>query len=438
MELQTWLPKMTEFLNLLPAAVFCYLPMKNQLKYSRLFTFLLCMGLFVFYIPFSSWLALYLDVDANYVFLPSLIIFFFLYKTTVKTDLSRTLSVYLNACAVLSFPSMFALMLDARLHPASGAADFSWEAGLFQVVLSAFLVLALSYPLHRHFSWMLDALDFPKLWYLTVLFPAMIFVFNLITIPYSYQTLYAGRLMILFPWIEFILFFLLLSFYVLFHHMSVVLLEQAKQEEALRFLEIQAGQYESLQNHIRQTRRLRHDFRHMILGMTGLADSGEFEALRTRLHEYNHELDANTPVSYCYNAALNALFNYYQETASSEQIETDWHIHIPEPLTISELDLCSLLGNLIENAVAGCKTLPEAERFFSLSIAVRNTNCLYIVSTNSLDSKAGTDQEGELFTSQSGEGMGLFSIKTIAGKYNGSAQISSRGNRFFVDIMLKL
>lgn len=64
------------------------------------------------------------------------------------------------------------------------------------------------------------------------------------------------------------------------------------------------------------------------------------------------------PYVHCYfktcKTGRNALFNYYREMAASEQIEMDWNIRIPEPLTISELYLCSILGNLIENALAGC------------------------------------------------------------------------------------
>lgn len=435
---ETWFLKIIEFLNLLPAAVFCYLPMKHQLKYSRLSILLLCTALFVLYAPAASWLSLYLNTDTNTILLPSLVIFFFLYYKTVKTDLSRTLSVYLNACAVLSFPSVFAYMFDAYLHPSSGAADFSSEAGIFQFAVSALLVLALSYPLHHYFSWMLDSLNFPKVWYSIMILPAMLLLFNLMMTPYSYQTLYTGRIMLMFPWLEAILFFLLLFLYILFYHMSIVISEHAKQEEEVRFLEIQAGQYEALQNHIQQTRRLRHDFRHLVHGMIGLADNGELDPLRARLHEYEQELDSNTPVSFCCNAALNALFNYYREMASSEQIDLDWNIALPETLTISELDLCSLLGNLIENAIAGCKTVPDTKRFFSLSIAVQNTSCLYIVSTNSFDGIVKKNPAGYLSTKRDGEGIGLFSIKTIAEKYNGIAQISNSGSEFYVNIMLRI
>ena len=172
--------------------------------------------------------------------------------------------------------------------------------------------------------------------------------------------------------------------------------------------------------------------------MAGLAESGDLESLRTQLNEYEQQLDLSSPASYCHNAALNALFNYYREIALAGQIKTNWNIHIPEPLTVSELDLCCLLGNLIENAIAGCETLPAERRFFSLSIVPKNTNYLYIVSTNSFDGAVRKNQKGYLSTKRDGKGLELFSIKTIAQKYKGTAQIFNSGQEFFVNIMLKI
>lgn len=438
MTLYTWLQEMVQFMIVIPAVFFCYLPMKNQMKYTRGRIFLLCTIMLTLYIPAATVLALFLNVEINVILLPSLIVFFLLFYKTVKTDFARTLAVFVNACAVMSFPAVYAYIFDAYRHPASGAVKFSLEAGIFQFAISALLVLMFAFPLHRFFSWMLDALDFPMVWYATTAFPALLTLFNLSVTPYSYQTLHTGRIMPLFLWLEIIILLLLLFLYVLFYHVAVVISEHAKQEEEVHFLELQAEQYEALQNHIHQTRRLRHDFRHMILGMTGLADSGDYETLRDQLREYKNELDLNTPVIYCYNAALNALFNYYREMAVSEQIEMDWKLSLPEPLTISELDLCSLLGNLIENAIAGCKTVSEEHRFFSLSIMVKNTNCLYIVSTNSFNGTVRRTRNGYLSTKRNGDGLGLFSMKTISEKYKGTAQFSDSNGNFYVNIMLKI
>ena len=43
--------------------------------------------------------------------------------------------------------------------------------------------------------------------------------------------------------------------------------------------------------------------------------------------------------------------------------------------------MTGLFGNLMENAIAGCLTVPESSRYFCLTSQVRHGNQLYIVST---------------------------------------------------------
>ncbi len=105
---------------------------------------------------------------------------------------------------------------------------------------------------------------------------------------------------------------------------------------------------------------------------------------------------------------------------------------------MEEIDLASLFGNLMENAIAGCMMVPEKERRFALSVEALQGNCLYIVSTNSFDGRIKKSGDGYLSTRRDGEGTGLLSISSAAKKYQDYARISHKGNEFFMDVMLKV
>ena len=66
--------------------------------------------------------------------------------------------------------------------------------------------------------------------------------------------------------------------------------------------------------------------------------------------------------------AVNALLNYYEQIARQYNIDVKFRIALPDELDISVSDLCSILGNLIENAIDGCKTAEEGERYCYLSV----------------------------------------------------------------------
>ena len=372
------------------------------------------------------------------VFLSCLVLFFFLYRYTLKTDLPRALAIFVGVCAVQTFPLQFACAFDAWLHPMSGAGQLSQEAALLQLILACLMPVAAARPSLRYSAWAVDNLDIPKVWHSAVALSAVFLIFNVLALPDSYSTLYTGRMYTLFLVFESGALSVLILIYLLFYRGARLITEHSRLKERTQLLEMQVHQYRILQDYMQQTKRMRHDFRHHLRLLSTLAGKGDLEGIQTHLAEYEIQLTESTPVNYCKNSSLNALFAYYREMAAQEGIRTGFHISLPEPLTVSELDLASLFGNLMENAIAGCRTLPEAERYFCLTAEVRHNNSLYVVSTNSFDGTVRKGRDGYRSTKHGGKGTGLASIAAIAEKYRGSADFSNSDRDFFADVAMKI
>lgn len=437
-DLNRYLTLLPQFFVLLPSALLCYLPMKERLKFSRKKIALMCLVIFIPYAAIAAGLCFVTGVDMNVTLIPSFALFFLFYKHSINADISCAVSVFMGVCTLMTFPSQFSYWFDAWLHPASNAADFSMWAALFQFALSCLSAVALAFPCAKYYSKMVERLSYSQAWYPLLTVHGILFLFNMLMIPHSYKILHAGRAFSMFLALETVMFLLFLFLHVIFYQMADVILKHAALTERSHFLEMQAGQYRTLQNYMQQTRRLRHDFRQSVHILSTLADKGDLSGLKAHLQEYEQRWDTDTPVNYCSNAALNALFNYYKGMADAQGVKTDWQLSIPEPLTVSELDLASLFGNLMENAIAGCMTVPEEERRFALSVEALQGNCLYIVSTNSFGGQTRKSGDRYLSTRRDGEGTGLLSISSVAEKYQGYARISHKEKDFFVDVMLKV
>ena len=106
----------------------------------------------------------------------------------------------------------------------------------------------------------------------------------------------------------------------------------------------------------------------------------------------------------------------------------------------NELDIVSLFGNLIENAIDGCLTpCRRAGGISALTTKSRHlTTALYIVSTNNFDGRVRKGKDGYRSTKHGGNGIGLAAIAAAAEKYGGSAQASNSGTEFYVDVVLKI
>lgn len=434
MDMNKFLSGIIQLLIIIPGAASCYLSAKNRMRYSIPKTAIMCIAVILPYSAAVAALHAVTSADVNTMLLLSLVPFFFLYRRTVTLDLSCALAIYVGVCTIETFPAQFAYAFDAVIHPDSGAPCLSTEASLVKFGLSVLLLAAFAYPAANHFNWAVDKLNFPNIWYSTVALSSVFLILNVIAVPQSYSTLHAGRMIWIFPIFEAGAFAALAAIYILFYRSSSVILKHAKLEERTKLLEMQASQYHSLLENMRQTSMIRHDFRHSVRLLSSLAEKGDIDSIRTHLAEYDVKLKENMPANYCSNAALNALFSYYKEMAVSANIHTDWHIELPEPLPFPELDLAALFGNIMENAIAGCQTLQLNSRYFCLTTEVCSGNRLYVVSTNNFDGVVKIKNGQYISTKRNGNGIGIDSIKIIAEKYHGIAKFSHSSNEFYTDI----
>lgn len=126
---KAYLTLLPQFIILIPAAVLCYMPMKSRLRFSLKKTVIYCLAIFAPYAALSAGACLIWKLDMNIILIPSLALLFLFYRRSVRAGLSCSLSIFLGVCTLMTFPSQFAYAFDAWLHPDSGSANFSIEAG---------------------------------------------------------------------------------------------------------------------------------------------------------------------------------------------------------------------------------------------------------------------------------------------------------------------
>lgn len=91
---------------------------------------------------------------------------------------------------------------------------------------------------------------------------------------------------------------------------------------------------------------------------------------------------------------------------------------VPQKLTVSDIDLCVLIGNLIDNAVEACEKLPVKERFLRLYIGVFRKQ-LYISVTNATNELVRKLDDEYITTKRGNHGHGLKRINNTVEKYGG-------------------
>ena len=423
------------FVIIIPLSLFCLLPLKNQLKYpiSKIVTLFLCS--FIILGSLSSIVMTAFDIqNLNFVLFPDLVIFFFLIKSVTKAGTARCLFVFISVCCLISFLSLYAYFINSFFQEEiSRGVNTSYS--LIQMGLSVAAMGALV-PLTKYYAWMIDNINIGKVWYLFSILPIALMVSNIYIIPISYANIRVGKVYAKGFIITIFELTLYLIVFILFYIFSKTTIEKTKLTERNNILEIQKSYTESLQSYIKYTSKARHDFKHSVHVMSRLADEGNLSALKDYIAQYENSLTVTAPVRICKSDALNALFNHYRQQAIENHVDINWRIDLPDKSRILDVDLCSIFGNILENAIDGCRTVEEGKRYFNLTSEIKG-DCLYIVSTNNYGKPLEMDGETYSSTKHQGKGIGLHSMKSITEVYDGIFDAGNNNGEFFVDIMLK-
>ena len=116
-------------------------------------------------------------------------------------------------------------------------------------------------------------------------------------------------------------------------------------------------------------------------------------------------------------------------------ITLDWEISLPKGgIPVSDIDMCEILGNILENAILACKNVSE-KRYIELAIR-SDSSGIYIVTTNSFDGMVDEKDGRYLSTRGHKTGLGLKSITSTAEKYGGAARFSHKDKEFYTDVVL--
>ena len=207
-------------------------------------------------------------------------------------------------------------------------------------------------------------------------------------------------------------------------------------EDETERLQMEAEYYKNDLSNIKDSSRIRHDFKQIMITMQTLLSQQKYDDLNEFMDQYfkDNPLPEST-IKYTHNNPLNAVLNHYRSCAENDHIRTNWKIGIPETLQISETDLCIIFGNLLSNAVSACMTVPEEKRYIELKAEADVNGYLYITQVNSFDGNIRMKNNRYLSTTN-GSGIGLGSVQQTSEKYHGMAEFHAGQTEFVSSVML--
>lgn len=138
---------------------------------------------------------------------------------------------------------------------------------------------------------------------------------------------------------------------------------------------------------------------------------------------------------YCAHPVIDAVLADKARRCEAEHIRLELALDLPPELPQDGLALCSLFGNLLDNAVEACLRLPEGERVIRCRAGCRGG---YLVVEEENPLPPPLDEAAQQRRIRAGRGLGLEILSGIARRYGGEVETTQRDGRFQATVWLGL
>ena len=193
-------------------------------------------------------------------------------------------------------------------------------------------------------------------------------------------------------------------------------------------------------------RKLRHEVKNQYAYIRMLLEQKDY----ARAEEFFGEMSMRANPTFSWvssgNGLIDDIVNLEVSKARAVGVEISSRIAVPPELPYEEIDLCSLLMNLLDNAIEACETADgdagdaAGEKVVRLGI-VADQGALIVTVANPSARRPYFSEGGALETTKAereGHGYGTSIIKGIAEKYEGTADFSYKEGEFTARVMLAL
>lgn len=225
--------------------------------------------------------------------------------------------------------------------------------------------------------------------------------------------------------------FLLIFFYILLLMGNVGLFymfsKYSKMKERQMMQEISRMKYEEKKAHYDRMERLDEKHKELLhnidryLRQIGIyADGGRTGEIKKTLHELQIEYMQGAEEMICANGFLNSVLSDFRERAGKENVKADIFVENGFKIEfMKEIDVISVFGNLLDNALEAAKKCSQGE--VSISLFMQNGGALSVIRIENSYQGGILQREGKIVSDKKEglHGIGIKNVQGITEKYGG-------------------
>ena len=361
-----------------------------------------------------------------------------LYTGTLQISLWKSGTIALTVCAVFacinSLSRAISVMIALHMQLPQDEPWFCLAACVFYNVVCWILVLTAFYPSTHAVRVMVEDDNFAQTWYVFWVLPLVFIFLNLFMIPRYQTTLRTGRVLQGYIVISIALLLLLLLFNAIFLLMATSLNRNARLQQENQLLFLQQQRYENLKTAIEEVRQARHDMRHHLSIILTQLQNGHPDKAQEYIHEINSAYDDTIIAAYSGNEMLNSVLSIYHSRFTDRGLSLICNVSTGKELPCSDLSLCTILSNALENSMHALEQLESPSKWARLTLSQKKNHILFQLE-NPVE-KIPTFVDGVPVSTRNGHGIGVRSIIYYVEQLHGQCHFSIVDHCFVLRITI--
>lgn len=201
--------------------------------------------------------------------------------------------------------------------------------------------------------------------------------------------------------------------------------------------DILSHQYEEIREIYLNMRSWRHDYHNHLQVMKAQLAMGQTAEMGRYLDDLEKNLDSVDTYVKSGNLMADAILNSKLSMAKEKNIRVNCKAVLPARISVEDVDLCVLLGNLLDNALEACDELEEQCRFLRIYMAVKGAQ-LYISIQNSAKEDLDFNERNYITKKRGNHGLGMKRVKALTDKYEGYLTLANEPGIFAAEMTLPL
>ena len=195
------------------------------------------------------------------------------------------------------------------------------------------------------------------------------------------------------------------------------------------------AQCKLMQESAEQMKAFRHDFKLHLATIQDYAANNKINEITEYLDALLGKMGKSEVYIKTGNIAFDSIINFKLKNIKHDDIELDLRVFIPTVLNVETIDIVTILGNLLDNALDAVAKVDK--KMLRLDIIFQK-GTLFMKLDNTFDGEVKYSEEEKIITSKNEDehGYGLKNIQQSVDKYDGYFEYTHDGDYFSAGVLL--